>query len=105
MGKRSIGGTSFCKGRVRPFSSTFDGPVVSDPRDALYTTPAMAAVFAPEEHVRWMLAFEAALARAEAQIGVIPRAAAEAIGAACRSVDFDVAAIYREAALAGTPAI
>lgn len=40
---------------------------MSDPRDALYTTPAMAAVFAPEAHVRQLLAFEAALARAEAR--------------------------------------
>jgi len=32
-----------------------------EPSDSLFTTPAMAAVFAPEAHVRYMLAFEAAL--------------------------------------------
>jgi len=52
-----------------------------------------------------MLAFEAALARAEARAGVIPLAAADAIGAGCQTDDVDVAAIYHEAAVAGSPAI
>ncbi len=78
---------------------------MSDPRDALYTTPAMAAVFAPEAHVRQLLAFEAALARAEARAGVIPPAAAEAITASAQIERFDVPALYREAARAGTLAI
>lgn len=78
---------------------------MSDPLDALYTTPAMAALFAPEEHLRRMLVFEAALARAEARVGIIPQAAAAAIEAGCRDGGFDVAAVYGEAALAGTPAI
>jgi 3-carboxy-cis,cis-muconate cycloisomerase len=78
---------------------------MNDPREALYTTPAMAATFAPDEHVRQMLVFEAALARAEAGAGVIPRAAADAIEAGCRGGGFDATAIYGEAAVAGTPAI
>lgn len=78
---------------------------MSDPRDALHTTPAMAAVCAPEAHLRHLLAFEAALARAEARAGLIPAAAADAIGAACQVERFDLAALYREAASAGTLAI
>jgi 3-carboxy-cis,cis-muconate cycloisomerase len=78
---------------------------MSDLHDMLYTTPAMAAVFAPGAHVRQMLAFEAALARAQARAGVIPADAAAAIGAACDLDRFDVAALYRDAAVAGTPAI
>jgi 3-carboxy-cis,cis-muconate cycloisomerase len=78
---------------------------MSDLRENLYTTPAMAAIFAPEAHIRRMLAFEAALARAEARAGVIPPAAADAIAAACQAGGFDVAAIYREAAESGSPAI
>jgi 3-carboxy-cis,cis-muconate cycloisomerase len=78
---------------------------MDDPRDALYTTQAMAAAFSPAAHIRQMLAFEAALARAEARAGVIPATAAEAIAAACQADDVDVAALYREAAQAGTPAI
>jgi len=78
---------------------------VTDPADALYTTPEMAAIWSAEAHVRGMLAFEAALARAEARAAVIPAEAAAAIGSACRVESFDVAALYREAAIAGTPAI
>lgn len=68
----------------------------------LYTTAAMATVWAPEAHLRQLLAFEVALARAEASAGVIPTAAAEAIAAACQGEQLDVAALYREAAQAGT---
>jgi 3-carboxy-cis,cis-muconate cycloisomerase len=68
----------------------------------LYTTTAMSAVWAPEAHLRQLLAFEAALARAQARAALIPAAAAEAIAAACRSERFDLAALSREAAQAGT---
>src|SRR3954454_9068363 len=70
----------------------------------MFTTPAMDAIFAPDAHIRQMLAFEAALARAEAAAGVIPTAAVGPIVAACRE-EFDSTAIYAEAALSGTPAI
>jgi 3-carboxy-cis,cis-muconate cycloisomerase len=76
-----------------------------DPADTLYTTPEMAAIFAAEAHVRAMLDFEAALAHAQARAGVIPAEAAPAIAAACRVELFDVPALYREAARAGTLAI
>jgi 3-carboxy-cis,cis-muconate cycloisomerase len=78
---------------------------MSEPIDGLYTTPEMAAAFSAEAHVRQMLAFEAALAAAQARAGVIPREAAASIAASCRVELFDVPALYREAALAGTPAI
>jgi 3-carboxy-cis,cis-muconate cycloisomerase len=73
--------------------------------DALFSTPSMSAAFSPGAHVRGMLAFEAALARAEAQAGIIPQEAASAIAASCNVELFDVATLYREAAVAGTPAI
>ena len=76
-----------------------------EPADPLFSAPEMATVFSREAHVRQMLAFEAALARAEARAGVIPPDAATAIAAACRVELFDVPALYREAALAGTPTI
>lgn len=71
----------------------------------LFTTEDMAALFLPEAHVQKMLTFEAALARAEARAGMIPVEASDAIEAVCRIELFDVDAIYREAAVAGTPAI
>src|SRR5690242_13555084 len=72
------------------------------PSDALFSTAEMASAFSAESHVQQTLRFEAALARAEARAGLIPEAAATAIGAACRVELFDVPALYREAALAGT---
>src|SRR5690242_2774389 len=72
---------------------------------AIFTTPEMAAVFSAAGHVRQMLRFEAALARAETRAGAIPAEAASAIEAACQIERFDVAALYRDAAQAGTLAI
>ena len=43
-----------------------------------------------------MLDFEAALARAEAATGVIPRAAASTISGACRAVSFDLAMLAED---------
>ncbi len=71
----------------------------------MYSTPSMSAVFSPEAHVQGMLAFEAALARAEARAGIIPREAADAIAGNCRVELYDVTALFDEAEKAGTPAI
>jgi 3-carboxy-cis,cis-muconate cycloisomerase len=71
----------------------------------MFVTAAMTDIFSATAHVRQMLRFEAALARAEAEVGVIPPEAADAITAGCDVELFDVAALYREAAIAGTPAI
>lgn len=76
-----------------------------EPVDPAFTAPAMAALFSGEARLRRMLEFEAALARAEARAGIIPADVAAAIDAACRAARFDVAALYREAAVAGTPTI
>ncbi len=76
-----------------------------EPIDLLFSTPMMSTAFSPQAHVRGMLAFEAALARAEARAGIIPQEATTVITANCREELFDVAALYREAAVAGTPAI
>src|SRR5712692_3808232 len=78
---------------------------MSEPTDALFSTPPMSAAFSPRAHVRGMLRFEAALAHAEARVGIVPQEAAAIITANCREELFDVAALYREAAVAGTPAI
>lgn len=48
---------------------------MTEPSDLLlFSTPSMAAIFSPRAHVRGMLAFEAALARAEARVGIVPPA-------------------------------
>lgn len=66
---------------------------------------SMAEIFSPRGHVAAMLAFEAALARAEARAGLIPTAAAEAIDRACAVERFDLDRLFAEAEVAGTPAI
>ena len=78
---------------------------MAEPMDLLFSTPKMSAAFSPEAHVLGMLAFEAALARSEARAGIIPHEAADTIAATCREELFDVVALYREAAIAGTPAL
>ena len=65
----------------------------------------MRAVLADEARLQRMLDVEAALARAEAQAGVIPPAAAPAIAAACRAEDFDRAALAEASVKAGNLAI
>ncbi len=70
-----------------------------------WTTPAMRAVFADAAVIGHALAFEAALARAEAAEGVISTAVAAQIVEACRTMSVDPAALAEEAALAGTLAI
>lgn len=52
-----------------------------------------------------LLRFEAALATAQARLGLIPADAAEAIGAACDPSRFDVAAIGRDAVASATPVV
>jgi 3-carboxy-cis,cis-muconate cycloisomerase len=72
----------------------------------LFSTPEMTAVWSPQSHVRRMLEFEAALARALARAGVIPPTAAEEIAAECLA-DWDEAVdiLYTSAVGAGTLAI
>jgi len=72
-----------------------------------------AGMFVPEDvraatsgraWVQAMLDFEAALAAAEAQAGIIPKEAAAAIEAACRADNFDPATLGREGRSTANPA-
>lgn len=65
----------------------------------------MLAVFDDAATLAHALAFEAALARASAEEGIIPQAAADAIASACASATFDVAELAEAATHAGTLAI
>ena len=72
---------------------------------ALYVDPRMAALWSGSHFVEKALAFEAALARAESQAGVIPTDAAEAIAQAAHGEQYDMDALLRESMQAGSPAI
>nr|WP_203230079.1 3-carboxy-cis,cis-muconate cycloisomerase [Azotobacter chroococcum] len=73
--------------------------------DAYFTSAPMRAVFSDRGRLQGMLDFEAALARAEAQVGLIPAAAVAPIAGACRAEAYDVAALATAIASAGNSAI
>lgn len=73
--------------------------------DPLFGTGAVDAVFADQARLQGMLDFEAALARAEGRLGLIPERAVAVIEAACDARRFDLEVLGREAAAAGNPAI
>ncbi|HEY4764315.1 MAG TPA: 3-carboxy-cis,cis-muconate cycloisomerase [Candidatus Sulfotelmatobacter sp.] len=73
--------------------------------ESLTTTQAMAALFSDDSVLQAMLEFEKALARAEAQCGLIPKEAADAITAAAGPREFDFSALAEATFRAGTPAI
>jgi len=73
--------------------------------DEFLSTPEMLELFGAPSMLQSMLDFEAALARAEADAGLIPQGAADAIAGACRVEEFDVAAIVAASRGAGSLAI
>jgi 3-carboxy-cis,cis-muconate cycloisomerase len=77
---------------------------MSDLLDPLFGDPEVASAFTAEAQLRAMLEFEVALARALAEVGVIPSAAIEPIARASQASP-DPAAIAAGAARAGNLAI
>ncbi|MEK1835026.1 MAG: 3-carboxy-cis,cis-muconate cycloisomerase [Pseudomonas sp.] len=73
--------------------------------DAYFTARDMREVFCDQGRVQAMLDFEAALARAEARVGLIPQTAVASIDAACRAGHYDFAALGEAIATAGNSAI
>ena len=70
----------------------------------LYGDAEMAAILSDRSAIAAMLRVEVALARAQADLGVIPAAAAEAIAQAAKAVDPDPAEFAAAVAAAGIPA-
>ena len=73
--------------------------------DDLFASEAMCDIFSDRARVQGMLDFEAALARAEAELGVIPAQAVTPIATACRAERFEIDRLAQGAALAGNAAI
>ncbi|HSK42995.1 MAG TPA: lyase family protein, partial [Candidatus Binatia bacterium] len=73
--------------------------------ESLATTAPLADVFSDDSVLRAMLDFEAALARVEGKLGIIPRAAASAISAVASMATLDAGDIASEARQSGTPVI
>ncbi|MDR7056597.1 3-carboxy-cis,cis-muconate cycloisomerase [Pseudomonas koreensis] len=73
--------------------------------DAYFTARDMREVFCDQGRVQAMLDFEAALARAEARVGLIPSSAVAPIAAACEAGLYDFAVLGEAIATAGNSAI
>jgi 3-carboxy-cis,cis-muconate cycloisomerase len=73
-------------------------PVAEQP----FASRRVSAIFSSRSTVAAMLRFEAAIAAAEADVGLVPEEAAAAIAASCDVARFDVAALERDGAVAGT---
>jgi 3-carboxy-cis,cis-muconate cycloisomerase len=71
----------------------------------LFATDRQLEALGAAAWVQAMLDAEAALAHAEADVGLVPAAAAEAIAAACRAERFDAARLGRAARDGGNPVI
>jgi len=73
--------------------------------DPLFRWDALEELFSDRARVQGMLDFEAALARAEAKLGIIPENAAPKIAAKCRADLYDFPSLAQGAARAGNLAI
>ncbi len=73
--------------------------------EGFLSTPEVMQAFGERSFVQAMLQFEAALARAQAAVGMIPGSAAQSIIGTCKVELFDVSKIVRESARAGSLAI
>ena len=73
--------------------------------DPLFGSEAVDAIFTDHVRLQRMLDFEAALARAEARLDVIPKAAAAPIASQCRAELFDTESLARAAIKSGNLAI
>lgn len=73
--------------------------------EGFLSTPQMLAVFGEQSVVQAMMDFEAALARAEAAVGLISPEAATAIAGVCRAELYDVPALVAASGRAGSLAI
>ena len=70
--------------------------------EGFLSTPEGVELFSERKFVACMLCFEAALARAQASVGLIPESAALSIIGTCKVELFDVAKIVRESVRAGS---
>jgi 3-carboxy-cis,cis-muconate cycloisomerase len=80
--------------------SAFDNPILS----ALLGDEEAASYFSVEADIRAMLAFEGALAKAQASVGLIPSEAAAHIAEVCETFSPDIAALAKGAAQDGVVA-
>src|SRR3954468_20639055 len=69
----------------------------------IFTTPQMRAVFSDETRTAYYLQIEAALARVQGRLGIIPAEAAREIEAKCRIENIDFARLKQQTERIGYP--
>src|SRR5579863_6340540 len=82
-------------------TSLIDSAVFRD----IFTTEAMRRVFSDENRVQRYLDIEAALARAQARLGIIPKNAAEEICRHCSAESFDFELLKKQTERIGYPVL
>jgi 3-carboxy-cis,cis-muconate cycloisomerase len=82
-------------------ASLIDSAIFRD----VFSTEAMRSVFSDENRVQKYLDFEAALARAQARLGIIPKEAAEEICRHCHAAEFDFAKLKTQTERIGYPVL
>jgi 3-carboxy-cis,cis-muconate cycloisomerase len=82
-------------------STAFDSPILGN----LFSTEAMRRVFGDGNRIAIYLDIEAALARVEARLEIIPAEAADAIAGAAKLADIDMDLLARRTEIAGSPII
>src|SRR5215469_3824163 len=82
-------------------ASLIDSAVFRD----IFSTEAMRSVFSDENRVQKYLDFEAALARAQAHLGIIPKEAAEEICRHCLAAEMDFAKLKAQTERIGYPVL
>ena len=82
-------------------STILDSAVFRD----IFTTEAMRNVFSDESRVQKYLDFEAALARAQARLGIIPKEAATEIVRHCSADKIDMAKLKEATEKIGYPVL
>ena len=73
--------------------------------EGFLSTPELMGAWGEREFIAAMLRFEAALTRAQAELGLVPEAAARSIIGTCKVELFDVARIVRDSGRAGSIAL
>lgn len=80
-------------------ATTLDSAIFRD----IFTTEAMRRVFSDEQRTAFYLDIEAALARVQARLGIIPAEAADEIVKQCRIEDIDLARLKQQTERIGYP--
>ncbi len=88
-------------GETAMAATVIDSAVFAD----MFSTAAVRDIFSDAKRIQYYLDIEAALARVQARLGIIPKEAADEIGRHCRVEEIDMAALKSQTELIGHPVL